>query len=85
MLLIVLQLVWSARKDASGEITWIFGFDPKVFTIHGPHQSSAYTNKLVERDISGYFTPEELKAAQVREGAVLVKTKEEIGSLEFKV
>ncbi len=30
-------MVWSAKKDDSGEVNWIFGFDPKVFTIHGPH------------------------------------------------
>ncbi len=78
-------LVWSAKREGNGEVTWIFGFDPKVFTIHGPHQSSAYTNKLVERDISGYFTSERLERIKQREAAVLAKTKEEIGALELKV
>lgn len=77
-------IVWSAKREESGEVEWIFGFDPKVFTIHGPHQSSAFTNKLVERDISGYFTPEQLLAAQQRENAVLAQTKKEIPSLELK-
>lgn len=77
-------LVWSAQKENNGEVNWIMAFDPKVFTIHGPHQSSAYTNKLVDRDMSGYFTPEQLSAAQQREKAVLAKTKEEIKSLEVK-
>ncbi|MDP2684890.1 MAG: hypothetical protein Q8P20_07705 [bacterium] len=77
-------LVWSAQKENNGEMTWIMGFNPKVFTIHGPHQSSAHTNKLVERDISGHFTPEQLQAVQQREMAVLVQTKEEIKALELK-
>lgn len=78
------SMVWSARRDR-GEVTWIFGFDPKVFTIHGPHQSSSYTNKLVERDISGYFTNEQLQKIQQREAAVLTQTKQEIPALEVKV
>lgn len=78
-------IVWSAKREDSGEVNWIFGFDPKVFTIHGPHQSSAYTNKLVERDISGYFTPEQLQAAQQRENRVISQTKKEIEALELKV
>lgn len=77
-------MVWSAKKDDSGEITWIFGFDPKVFTIHGPHQSSAYTNKLVERDTAQYFSAEQLQTIQQRESAVLSKTKQEIAGLEIK-
>lgn len=76
-------IVWSAKREENGEVNWIFGFDPKVFTIHGPHQSSANTNKIVERDIAGYFTPEQLLAAQQRENAVLAQTKEEISSLDF--
>lgn len=78
-------MVWSAKKAENGEVTWIFGFDPKVFTIHGPHQSSAYTNKLVERDISGYFSHEQLLAAQEREKAVLLQTKEEIPGLKARI
>lgn len=78
-------IVWSAKKEESGEVTWIFGFDPKVFTIHGPHQSSAYTNKLVERDISGHFTPEQLQKVQQREAVVIAQTKEEIKTLEVKI
>lgn len=78
-------LVWSAKRESNGEVTWIMAFDPKVFTIHGPHQSSAYTNKLVERNMSGYFTKEQLQAVQQREKLVLTKAKEEIGSLEVKI
>ncbi len=78
------SIVWSAKKDGAGEINWIFGFDPKVFTIHGPHQSSAFTNKLVERDISQHFTNEQLQAAKMREALVLTQTQKEIKALEIK-
>lgn len=78
-------LVWSAKKAENGEVEWIVGFDPKVFTIHGPHQSSAYTNKLVERDIKGYFTHDQLEAAKRREKEVLSEVKEEMKSLEITV
>ncbi len=77
-------LVWSAKRGEGGEIEWIFGFDPKVFTIHGPHQSSAHTNKLVERDVSGHFTDEQLQKVKQREMAVLAKTKEKIKELKVK-
>lgn len=79
------SIAWSARRESNGEVTWIFGFDPKVFTIHGPHQSSSFTNKLVERDISGHFTDEQLQRIQQREMAVLAQTKEEIRPLEIKI
>lgn len=78
-------MVWSAKRDDTGKVTWIFGFDPKVFTIHGPHQSSAYTNKLVERDMLGYFTLEQLQKAKEREAIVLAQTREEMKTLEVKV
>ncbi len=78
-------LVWSAQKEPNGEVTWIFGFDPKVFTIHGPHQSSANTNKLVERDTTQHFTHGQLQRVQQRESAVLAKTKQEIEALEVKI
>ncbi|OGE32339.1 hypothetical protein A3D83_03535 [Candidatus Daviesbacteria bacterium RIFCSPHIGHO2_02_FULL_41_10] len=77
-------LVWSAKKEDNGQVNWIMGFDPKIFTIHGPHQSSAYTNKLVERDISGYFSDEQLSEAQKRENAVILQTRGEVPSLEVK-
>lgn len=79
------SMVWSARRDDTGKVAWIFGFDPKVFTIHGPHQSSAYTSKLVERDISGYFTEDQLQKIQQREEVVLAQTRQEIPDLEVKV
>lgn len=78
-------LVWSGRKEENGEVSWIMAFDPKVFTIHGPHQSSAFTDKLVERDMAGYFTPEQLQAAQQRENKVLGQVNAEIESLEVRV
>lgn len=78
------SMVWSAKKEDNDDITWTFGFDPKVFTIHGPHQSSTNTDKLIERDISKYFTKEQLQGIQQRETVVLAQVREEIPALEIK-
>jgi hypothetical protein len=60
-------MVWSARKQESGDIEWIFAFDPKVFTVEGIPQSSAFTDKLIVRDPGNSYSDEQLNRIRERE------------------
>lgn len=64
-------MVWSAKKQENGDVEWIFGFDPKIFTVEGIPQSSAFTDKLIVRDTKVSFTPDQLEAVQNRERNVI--------------
>ncbi len=64
-------MVWSARKKENGGVEWIFGFDPKIFTVEGIPQSSAFTDKLIVRDPKSSFTPQQLEEVQMRERRVI--------------
>lgn len=59
-------MVFSAKKNDDGETEWIFAFDPKIFTVEGIVQSSAFTDKLIIKG-NGFRTPEELSQIQERE------------------
>lgn len=64
-------MVWSAKKRENGSVEWIFGFDPKIFTVEGIPQSSAFTDKLIVRDPKSSSTHQQLEKVQRRERIVI--------------
>lgn len=68
---LVYTMVWSAKKRENSDVEWIFAFDPKIFTVEGIPQSSAFTDKLIVRDTKTAFTLDQLEAVQNRERNVI--------------
>jgi hypothetical protein len=68
---LVYTMVWSAKKQENGKVEWIFGFDPKIFTVEGIPQSSAFTDKLIVRNTKVSYTPEQLEEVQRRERMII--------------
>lgn len=78
------SMSFSAKKSSEGqEPEWVFAFDPKVFSVEGIVQSSAFTDKWIVRDTLRSYTPDQLSAVQVREQRVVDQVLQE--HPEFKV
>lgn len=66
------SMSFSAQKTEEGQnMEWIFAFDPKIFSVEGIVQSSAFTDKWIVRDTGKAYTAEQLQAVQAKERAVI--------------